>query len=138
MTDILKILKDAGLKITPQRMVVMETLLRMDHPTVDQITGEVVRLHPNISQGTVYKTLQTLVEKGIIKKVKSESGKMRYDAVQGTHHHLYSHNSDRIDDYVDRELDNLLTRYFEKNQIPGFDIQDIKLQITGRFDSSKK
>lgn len=133
MKETLNILKDAKLKVTPQRIVVLDTLMRMDHPTVDQIIGKVVKLHPNISQGTVYKTLQTLVDKGIIKKVKTDTGKMRYDAVQVAHHHLYSRNSDRIDDYVDRELDILLSNYFAEKQIPGFEIEDIRLQISGCF-----
>jgi Fur family peroxide stress response transcriptional regulator len=46
---------------------------------------------------------------------------------------LYSSESDRIEDYQDEELHELLGRHFEKKGIPGFKIEDIKLQIIGKF-----
>jgi Fur family peroxide stress response transcriptional regulator len=137
MKEILNILKDANLKITPQRIVVLQAVLQLDHPTVDQILKRVGQKNPSISQGTVYKTLQTLVEKGIIERVKTDTGKMRYDAVQGNHHHLYSIDSERIDDYSDSELDDLLEKYFERKKIPGFEVLNVRLQITGEFNDEK-
>mgnify|MGYP006290755463 CR=1 FL=1 len=137
MKKILNILKDSNLKITPQRVVVLQAVLQLDHPTVDQILKRVGQKNPSISQGTVYKTLQTLVDKGIIERVKTDTGKMRYDTVQGNHHHLYSIDSERIADYSDNELDDLLKKYFERKKIPGFEILNVRLQITGKFSNEK-
>ncbi len=137
MKEILNILKDSNLKVTPQRIVVLQAVLQLDHPTVDQILKRVGQKNPSISQGTVYKTLQTLVDKGIIERVKTDTGKMRYDTVQGNHHHLYSIDSERIADYSDNELDDLLKKYFERKKIPGFEILNIRLQITGKFNTEK-
>jgi Fur family peroxide stress response transcriptional regulator len=58
---------------------------------------------------------------------------MRYDAFLESHHHLYCSDSDRIEDYLDNELNKILENYFEKKRIPGFKIEDIKLQIIGKF-----
>jgi Fur family peroxide stress response transcriptional regulator len=58
---------------------------------------------------------------------------MRYDAIIENHHHLYCAESDRIVDYYNDEINNLLTEYFRKNGIPDFEIGDIKLQIIGKF-----
>jgi Fur family peroxide stress response transcriptional regulator len=58
---------------------------------------------------------------------------MRYDAVMEKHHHLYCAESDRIEDYFDTELNALIGNYFEKKGIPDFEINDIKLQIIGKF-----
>ena len=137
MKKILNILKDSNLKVTPQRIVVLQAVLQLDHPTVDQILKRVGQKNPSISQGTVYKTLQTLVDKGIIERVKTDTGKMRYDTVQGNHHHLYSIDSERIADYSDNELDDLLKKYFERKKIPGFEILNVRLQITGKFSNEK-
>ena len=63
---------------------------------------------------------------------------MRYDGVMERHHHLYCSKSDRIDDYRDDELDTMLENYFRKKKIPGFRIDEIKLQINGRFVPDKK
>jgi Fur family peroxide stress response transcriptional regulator len=61
---------------------------------------------------------------------------MRYDAILEKHHHLYCSESDRIEDYMDDELNKLIENYFEKKNIPDFKIEDIKLQIIGKFVKS--
>lgn len=58
---------------------------------------------------------------------------MRYDAVLSSHHHLYCEETDRIEDYVDVELDSILNNYFRGKKMKNFKIKDIKLQITGKF-----
>ncbi len=58
---------------------------------------------------------------------------MRYDAILDHHHHLYCNDTDRIEDYENEELDTLVLEYFKKKKIKNFKIEDIKLQITGKF-----
>jgi Fur family peroxide stress response transcriptional regulator len=129
------ILTTKNLKITPQRMAVLEALDSLkQHPTADNIIEFIRKNHPNIAIGTVYKTLETFVEKGIIQKVKTDKDVMRYDYIMDKHHHLYCDESDRIEDYFDEELNGLLEDYFNKKQIPDFTIEDIKLQIKGKFN----
>jgi Fur family transcriptional regulator, peroxide stress response regulator len=128
------ILKDAQLKVTPQRVAVMEALNNLrEHPTADKIKEYVIRNHPNVAAGTIYKTLETFVKKGLIKKVKTEKDIMRYDAILEKHHHLYSQDSEHIEDFFDDELNNILESYFKKKKIPNFIVKDIKLQIIGIF-----
>lgn len=123
-----------GLKVTPQRLIVFEAILNMrNHPTAEMIIQVVKADHPNISTGTIYKIIDRLVEKNLIKKVKSEKDVMRFDPIIEQHHHLYCTNSDRIEDYFDNEIDELLKEYFSKKKIVGFSIENIKLQILGKF-----
>lgn len=123
-----------GLKITPQRIAVLEAVCELEgHPTADKIIDFIKQKHPNVATGTVYKTLETFAKKDIVKKVKTEKDVMRYDAVTEKHHHLYCEESDRVEDYYDEELNDLLQDYFSKKNIPGFQINDIKLQLTGKF-----
>lgn len=140
--SILKILVDNKLKVTPQRIAILEVILSLEnHPTAERITEYLRLSHPNISLGTIYKTLDTFLKKGIIHKVHNNNDLMRYDAIIKKHHHLYSSESDRIEDYTDEKLNETLEKHFENIKIPGFKIEDIKLQITGRFtdkDKSKK
>ncbi len=128
----------AGLKVTPQRLVVLEAVTKLgDHPTAERIIDFIKQNHPNIAIGTVYKTLDTFVEKEIIEKVKTDKDIMRYDAILEKHHHLYCIKSDRIEDYYDDELNQILKDYFEKKNIKDFKIEDIKLQIIGNFLNNK-
>ena len=124
----------AGLKVTPQRLVVMEALEKVgEHPTADQIVRYISKKSPGISHATVYKTLDTFVEHGMLRKVKTEADKMRYDPVLESHHHLYCAGSDRIKDYYDEKLDELIRQHFKDKEIEGFQISDINLQIIGSF-----
>lgn len=133
-SNIRKILKNKGLKITPQRTAVMESFQRLKHhPTTDQVIGFIRKHHPNIATGTVYKTLDTFVEKGILRRVKTDRDVMRYDPVSDLHHHLYEEGSERIEDYFDETLNNLLFDHFNKKGIPDFQISEITLQIKGKF-----
>lgn len=137
--NVRKILNDNDLKITPQRLAVLEQLIVLrEHPTADKIIDVVRRRNPNISVGTVYKILETFVTHGLITKVKTERDIMRYEAVKGKHHHLYCSDSDRIEDYHDEELTRLIEQHLAKKNIPNFEIEDINLQIIGRFQNRKK
>lgn len=125
---------DKGLKVTPQRIAILEAIVKLNnHPSADNVIDYIRKNHPNIATATVYKVLEALVENGLIKKVKTEKDIMRYDAFLEKHHHLYSSDSDRIEDYLDDELNEILGSHFEKKGIPGFKIEDIKLQIIGKF-----
>jgi len=49
-------LSEKGLRVTPQRIAILETIYQLDnHPTADQIIEEVRKSHPNLAPGTVYK-----------------------------------------------------------------------------------
>ncbi len=129
-----KKLAEKGLRVTPQRLLVFEAIINLKtHPTADNIVEYVRKNHPNIAVGTVYKVLETLVEHNLISRVKTENDVMRYDGVTDYHHHLYCSESDRIEDYSDENLQKIIYDYFNKNDIPGFEIEDIRLQIIGKF-----
>ena len=131
---IIAALKDSGLKVTPQRIAVFDAVINLkSHPRAENVTDYIKSNHPNIATGTVYKTLETLVKCGIIKKVKTDADIMRYDAIVEKHHHLYCADSERIEDFVDPELDKMLEKYLKNKKIPNFQIGEIKLQIVGKF-----
>lgn len=130
------ILAERDLKITPQRIAVLDAISNLNnHPTADNVIAFIRKHHPNIATGTIYKTLETFVEKGIVKKVKTEKDVMRYDPILEKHHHLYSSDNEHIEDYYDKELDKMIENYFRKKKIPNFTVEDIKLQIIGKFKS---
>jgi Fur family peroxide stress response transcriptional regulator len=127
-------LKDAGMKVTPQRHAILEAVYSLaNHPTAEHIIEYIRKTYPGIATGTVYKVLEILVEKGLIRRVKTDRDAMRYDAVLQNHHHMYCADTDRIEDFFDEELDRMLQAYFKKKDLPGFEIDDIILQINGNF-----
>lgn len=132
--DTRELLLSRGLKITPQRMVVLGALLELrSHPTADDIINHIRLENPNIAVGTIYRILDTLVDNSIIERVKTSNDVMRYDAITERHHHLYCNDSDRIVDYYDDELDKLIDDYLSRTEIDGFRIEDFRIQIIGSY-----
>lgn len=133
--DIRNKLSDKGLKVTPQRLAILDAIFKVGgHPSADNIIEYIRQSNPNIASGTVYKVLDTLIENKLIKRVNSDRDIMRYDGKMEKHHHLYCIECDVIEDYVDEELDELLKNYFKSKDIKGFCIKDLVLQIKGTFD----
>lgn len=130
-------LKEAGLRVTPQRIAVLSALMDSNHPTAEQISVKVRTSHEHIATGTVYKILEVLVEKGIIHRVDNRGEAMRYDAILEEHHHLQSYNGEQIEDYFDEELNQIVKDYLSSKEISGFEISDIKIQIIGKFNKTK-
>lgn len=127
-------LTETGLKATTQRLVIYEAVLNTkEHPTADAIFEMIKEQHPSIALGTVYKTLDVLVEAGLVRKVKSGDDILRFDARIDDHSHLYCTKTNRILDYEDPELTDLLSAYFAKKQIHNFKVTDFQVQISGEL-----
>ena len=78
-----------GLKITPQRSLIFDELSRAtDHPTADAIYKRVRKSLPNISFDTVYRTLLSFTETGIISLVEGTGEQKRFEPNLHRHHHF--------------------------------------------------
>jgi Fur family peroxide stress response transcriptional regulator len=78
-----------GLRLTRQRRHVYEVLLgRQDHPTAMEVF---LRARPgmeSLSLATVYNVLETLADRGLVRKVHLDSGSTRYCANNAKHGHF--------------------------------------------------
>lgn len=139
LTYVKDIIQQAGLKVTHQRMVILEAVLNMDfHPTVDQIYEHLHPANPSISMGTVYKTMETFVDHGLLARVFTDEASKRYDPNLKNHGHIYCINTREIIDYYDEELNDLITQFFRKRKVSNLKIKNITLQINGeRIDPEK-
>lgn len=134
MEDINKILKEKGLKVTPQRIAVLKALKSdRTHPSAEVLIKSILKDHPYISVGTIYNILDTFVNKGIVEKIHTDDNIMRYDPVIEDHHHLYLDKDGEILDYYDEELTELVKRYLEnKKDLDFVEIEKIKINLIGR------
>jgi Fur family transcriptional regulator, peroxide stress response regulator len=132
-------LKEAGMKVTPQRHAILEALLaHRNHPTAENIAEYIRETHPSIATGTVYHVLDMMEQNGLVQRVKTDKDAMRYDAVIQRHHHIYSAKTERIEDYFDQELDEMLMNYFKKKKLPNINIENITLHINATFNDESK
>ena len=74
--EIAERLSENGLRVTPQRVAILGAIIKLNnHPTAEHIIAYIKKKHPNISVGTVYKVLDSLVEKNLLKKKEREKRK---------------------------------------------------------------
>ena len=73
---------------TIQCALVLETVKKLRcHATADEIYNALVKEHPHISRGTVYRNLQRLSEMGEIRKREFPSGADHFDHLCSNHYH---------------------------------------------------
>lgn len=92
-------LRENGLKVTPQRLSIYGLLLETtQHPSAEAIYEAVKSSMPSISFNTVYKTLGSLADSGLIKKLVVEENHYRFDADTRPHAHLLCVRCNKLED----------------------------------------
>jgi len=133
LEDIKRKISQGGLKLTHQRMVILKAINEAgNHPTAEKVFEQIKSSNPSVSLGTVYKTLDSFVNAGIIQKFVDNNGVMRFDAILEAHSHLYCNKTHEILDYRNEDLENLLKVFFEKNHIDNFEVDEISVVIRGQ------
>jgi Fur family ferric uptake transcriptional regulator len=127
-------LHEKGLRLTPQRQVVLEVMLNLggQHYTADQVYEIVKAKSDDISLATIYRTLELFVEMNILRKFDSGDGIGRYEIdpqnSEHYHHHLICLQCGKITEFKDDLLDDLEEVIAQK---AGFRIADHCLRFFG-------
>jgi Fur family peroxide stress response transcriptional regulator len=109
MQDVSLALKQKGLRATPQRIAIYESLLpRKDHPSVEMLYQDVHHQFPSISLNTVYATLESLWHAGLVQRIDVGNGRIRYDGNPRMHAHIVCTNCMRVDDLSQPSEDMML------------------------------
>ena len=123
--DIRQKFKQHRLKVTPQRTAIYKALAETTlHPTADDLYQKVLKDYPMISPNTVYYTLSTLKDVGLVKEVNYWHDRARFDANVTPHHHLICLDCRAIFDIEDRSLNQIR----QKAKIPK-DFQVLSHQV---------
>lgn len=122
-------LTEKGLKVTPQRVVIAEYLIHKEtHPTADEVFEAVKDRLPCCSKATVYNTLNTLVDAGVVCEISTEPGKTRYDANMHPHHHFIDTETGVIHDIRWEKVNQLCESLGDE-----FKIQDYQITFYGKY-----
>jgi len=106
--ELAKILRERGLKVTPQRIAVFAILRGLtSHPSADEVYHTVVDGYPNISFDTVNRTLRTFAEIGLLEIIETPEGVRRFDTQVHPHHHIHCIHCGRIIDFENPDFDDL-------------------------------
>lgn len=97
-----------GLKITPQRTLIFEEMAKAkDHPTAEAIYSRVRKTLTNISFDTVYRTLLSFTEIGIVNLVEGTGQKKRFEPNSHQHHHFRCIKCQTIYDFENEAYDSI-------------------------------
>jgi Fe2+ or Zn2+ uptake regulation protein len=126
---ILRQLKEKGLKMTPQRLAIIDVLIesRDSHPGARFVYDEAKKKKKSLSLSTTYSTLNKLSRIGLIKTLQFDRMENRYEGNLEEHLNLICERCGKIMDYkafmaIDRK---------KTEQKTGFAIIDTRLDCYG-------
>lgn len=122
-------LKEANVRITPQRFAILEYLILNDtHPTADEIYQELVSRFPNMSVATVYNNLRMLTKLGMVKEMSFGDQSSRFDFASTEHYHAVCSNCGKVEDIYYPGLDAVEQVAAD---LTGFSIESHRLEVYG-------
>jgi len=133
--DLSTALRERGMRVTPQRVVLHRALRELDrHVTADELLESVSDRLPNVSLPTIYATLELLEELGMVRRVQ-RAGTTLFDPRVDSHHHLICTVCGSIED-LDSTLDTAaLERAAAKH---GFEQERIEAVVHGRCAACRR
>ena len=108
-TDTAELLRAAGQKVTPQRIIIFGCLRHAEgHVTAAQILEQARKAYPYIDPSTVYRTLASGKEMRLVTETNLGSGDTLFEWVGRTrHHHLVCRNCGGVSELDEKRLDEL-------------------------------
>lgn len=98
---------EAGIKLTHQRLEIFRELMSVsDHPSAELIHKRLHKKLPTIAIDTVYRTLATFDELGLVKKLHVMNERTLFDTNVDIHHHFICTRCKVVKDIYWSEFDN--------------------------------
>ena len=134
MTNYTVLLKDYNLKVTPQRVAIVEELYLNGHMNIDDLYQKLLAKFPSISLATIYKNINAMVEKVFLSEVKIPNTKSVFELVKEEHAHLVCSDCGNIEDMM-LDVSSVLTEVTSKSQ---FKIDSANLILSGSCSNCNK
>jgi Fur family ferric uptake transcriptional regulator len=116
ISTIRAVLRRNGLNATSARIAILQILgEEHHHRSVEELRSEILERYPAIDPATVYRTLETLEEHGLVVRMELGDKRTRWASVTREHHHLTCRNCKAVveldDDLFQRLADDLARVY---------------------------
>ena len=124
------ILKEKGLKATPQRLAVHDAMLKLGHASADMVAGQMQSAGiTRITIASVYNILSTLADLKLYSRRLSSNNKMYFDVNTFKHIHVYDKENNEYRDVIDDELVSLVESRLKGRRFRGYTVDSIDIQI---------
>lgn len=128
MKRIIEKYKGTGLKLTPQRLAILDFLEgNTSHPSAEDIFAAVKETYPTMSFATVYNTIDMLKKKGKVMELTIDPARKHYDPDTTPHHHIVCSECGRIGDVFEEEIGVALP----KGKIGDFRVSSWHIDFSG-------
>ena len=129
VNDSIEKMKNANIRITPQRYAILEYLVesRM-HPTADDIYKALADRFPNMSAATVYNNLRLFVKIGFVKELAYGDASSRFDFSNTQHYHAICESCGKIVDLYYPVLDDV---EMVAETLTGFQVSHHRMEVYG-------
>ncbi|MGX3010841.1 Fur family transcriptional regulator [Helicobacter sp. 23-1044] len=97
--DFTKILKDKHLKVTAQRVAILDEIYKNGHSSVDDIYMLIKERIPRVSLATIYKNILLMQNAEVLKSIKTPTQKQKYELNKNPHIHLHCRICDKLEDF---------------------------------------
>ncbi|MBR4586574.1 MAG: transcriptional repressor [Bacteroidales bacterium] len=125
-----RMLKDKGLKATPQRLAVHQAMRALGHASAEEVAAQIAAQGGTaVSSASVYNILTTLADLRIYDRRSGRGNKMVFDVRSGRHLHLYDTRDETWQDLDDEELLSLVEAHFKGRRFRGYKIDGIEVQL---------
>ena len=130
LTDVMRLLRAQGLRVTPQRRLVLRLLREQGgHLSADELYRLARDRQPRISLSTVYRALDVFEELGLVRALHLEGEHHRYEiAREGEHHHMICLGCGRV---IEFECAHCAETHQELAERYGFQITGSRVQLLG-------
>jgi len=99
--------RSKDLRVTPQRIEIFKELaIAVDHPTAEKLHQRLIERMPTLSLDTVYRTLGTFKDMGLINKIDTIESQAHFEVSHVQHHHLICEQCKKIIDFEWRQVDD--------------------------------
>jgi len=134
--DIKNIFHKRGLKFTPQRRDVLKVLQDTHaYLSINKIHANVKEILPGTGLATVYRSLETLVDLGLVVKVHLEDGCHSYTlAPEGHRHPIVCTDCSKVIEYAECPIEDLSKKVSKDT---GILIQNHFLQLFGKCEECR-
>lgn len=104
-------LRERRLPVTRQRLEVAEAVTRVaDHPSIDRIRRDLRQRGIRVGTATVYRTIDLLVESGLVREHDFGEGYRRFEAMpdRAHHEHLVCQRCGTVVEFTNERLERML------------------------------
>jgi Fur family ferric uptake transcriptional regulator len=128
-------LRNSGKNITPERLDILDEVLKhRGHFKIDDIILKMSTVKKPVSRATVYRTIKTIEEAGLVKYLRSINDEKIYEVQKEHHDHMICEMCGKIIEFHNEELETLQDAICDSH---GFTPQQHTMKIFGICNKCK-